>query len=115
MKKGLGKALKCNSLLWEDMPGYYEILLPSAGQKSLTRRFGMKKISLCIGFFMVFLLLVSVYTARADVTGMNGTWLKFTGKIKGMEFSGGPGSTEDGKNDKGSVKLYGCVVDGPFF
>jgi len=32
-----------------------------------------------------------------------------------MEFSGGPASTEAGKNDKGSVKLYGCVVDGPFF
>jgi hypothetical protein len=32
MKGGFGKALKCNSPLWEDMPGYCEILLPSAGQ-----------------------------------------------------------------------------------
>jgi hypothetical protein len=75
----------------------------------------MKKVSICIGFLMAFSLAVSVPAALADVTGMNGTWLKFDGKIKGMEFSGGPGSTEAGKNDKGSVKLYGCVVDGPFF
>ena len=57
----------------------------------------MKKISICIGVFMVLFLAVGVYTAHAQVTGLNGTWLKFTGKLKGMEFSGGPGSTEDRK------------------
>jgi hypothetical protein len=75
----------------------------------------MKKISICIGVFMVLFLAVGVYTAQAQVTGMNGTWLKFTGKLKGMEFSGGPGSTEAGNNGNDSIKLYGCVVDGPFF
>ena len=75
----------------------------------------MKKISICIGVFMVLFLAVGVYTAQAQVTGLNGTWLKFTGKLKGMEFSGGPGSTEKGKNDNDSIKLYGCVVDGPFY
>jgi hypothetical protein len=75
----------------------------------------MKKVAICIGFLMAFSLVVSVHAALADVTGMNGTWLKFDGKIKGMEFSGGAGSAEAGKNDKGSVKLYGCVVDGSFF
>ena len=115
MKGGFGGALKCNSLLWEDMPSYCEILLPSAGQKSLIRRFDMKKLSICIGVCMVLFLAVGVYTAQAQVTGLNGTWLKFTGKLKGMEFSGGPGSTEKGRNDNDSIKLYGCVVDGPFF
>ena len=115
MKGGFGGALKCNSLLWEDMPGYCERLIPSAGQKSLIRRFDMKKISICIGVFMVLFLAVGVYTAHAQVTGLNGTWLKFTGKLKGMEFSGGPGSTDTGKNDNDSIKIYGCVVDGPFF
>jgi hypothetical protein len=115
MKGGFGKALKCNSLLWEHMPSYCERLIPASGQKSLIRRFDMKKYSICIGVFLVLFLAVGVYTAEAQVTGLNGTWLKLSGKLKGMEFSGGPGSTEDGKNDKGSVKLYGCVVDGPFF
>ena len=77
----------------------------------------MKKISICLGVFMVLFLAVGVYTAQAQtqVTGLNGTWLKFTGSIKGLEFSGGPGSTEEGRNGNDSIKLYGCVVDGPFF
>lgn len=75
----------------------------------------MKKVSTCIGFFMVFFLLVFVYTAQADVTGLNGTWLKFTGKVKGMNFSGGLGSSENGRTDNDSFKLYGCIVDGPFY
>jgi hypothetical protein len=115
MKGGFGGALKCNSLLWENMTDYCERLIPSAGQKSLIRRFDMKKISICIGVFMVLFLAVGVYTAHAQVTGLNGTWLKFTGKLKGMEFSGDPGSTEKGRNDNDSIKLYGCVVDGPYY
>jgi hypothetical protein len=115
MKGAFGGALKCNSLLWENMTDYCERLIPSAGQKSLIRRFDMKKISICIGVFMVLFLAVGVYTAHAQVTGLNGTWLKFTGKFKGMEFSGGPGSTETGRNDNDSIKLYGCVVDGPYY
>jgi hypothetical protein len=84
--------------------------------KSLARRFDMKKISICIGVFMVLFLAVGVYTAQAVVAdGLNGTWLKFTGSLKGMEFSGGSGSEEAGKNDNDSFKLYGCVVDGPFY
>ena len=75
----------------------------------------MKKLTICIGIFMVLFLAVGVYTAQAQVTGLNGTWLKFTGKLKGMEFSGGPGSTDTGRNDNDSTKIYGCVVDGPFF
>jgi hypothetical protein len=83
--------------------------------KDYERRFCMKKVSMCMGFFMVFFLIICVYTARADVTGLNGTWLKFSGKLKGVEFSGGPGSTESGRNDNDSYKLYGCVVDGPYY
>jgi len=75
----------------------------------------MKKLTICIGVFMVLFLAVGVYTAQAQVTGLNGTWLKFTGKLKGMEFSGGPGSTGEGRNDNDSFKLYGCVVDGPYY
>lgn len=75
----------------------------------------MKKYSICIGVFMVLFLAFGVYTAKAQVTGLNGTWLKLSGKLKGMEFSGGPGSTEAGRNDNDSYKLYGCVVDGLYY
>jgi hypothetical protein len=76
----------------------------------------MKKITMCISFFVVFFLAVSVYMVHAEVAnGLNGTWLKFTGTLKGMEFAGGPGSDEVGQNDNDSVKLYGCAVDGPFY
>jgi hypothetical protein len=76
----------------------------------------MKKATMCIGFFIVLFLAVGVYTVQAVVAdGLNGTWLKFTGSLKGMEFAEGPGSEEAGRNDNDSIKLYGCVVDGPFF
>jgi len=75
----------------------------------------MKKVTLYIGIFIVFFLVVGAYMAQAQVTELNGTWLKFTGSLKGMEFTGGPGSEEAGKNDNDSIKLYGCVVDSPAF
>jgi hypothetical protein len=76
----------------------------------------MKKVSLYIGIFIVFFLAVGVYMAQAVVAdGLNGTWLKLTGSIKGLEFAGGPGSEEVGKNDNDSLKLYGCILDGPFY
>lgn len=76
----------------------------------------MKKATLYIGVFIVFFLAVGVYMAQADVTGgMNGTWLKFTSSFKGMEFADGPESTVAGVNDNDSIKLYGCLVDGPFY
>jgi len=76
----------------------------------------MKKATMCIGVFIVLFLAVGVYTVQAEVTsGLNGTWLKFTGSFKGMEFAGGPGSENAGRNDSDSITLYGCVVDGPFF
>jgi hypothetical protein len=76
----------------------------------------MKKAGMCIGVFMVLLLTVGVYTTQAEVTGgMNGTWLKFTGVVKGIEFADGPGSTEAGRNDNDSIKVYGCIVDGLFY
>jgi hypothetical protein len=75
----------------------------------------MKKMVMCVGIFMVLFLVVSVYTAQAQVTGLDGTWLKLTGNLKGMGFADGTSSTEAGRNDNASIKLYGCVVDGPFF
>ncbi|MBP1746545.1 MAG: hypothetical protein H6Q54_1160 [Deltaproteobacteria bacterium] len=76
----------------------------------------MKKATMCIGVFIVLFLAVGVYMVQAEVTsGLNGTWLKFTGSLKGMEFVEGPGSEEAGRNDNDSIKLYGCAVDGPFF
>jgi len=75
----------------------------------------MKKATMCIGVFIILFLAVGVYTVQAEVTGgLNGTWLKFTGSLKGMEFAGGPGS-EVGRNDSDSITLYGCAVDGPFY
>jgi hypothetical protein len=75
----------------------------------------MKKTTMGIGVFMVLFLVVAAYTAQAQVTDLNGTWLKFTGTMKGKVFADGPGSAEEGKNDDGSIKLYGCVVDSPVF
>lgn len=75
----------------------------------------MKKAGMFIGFFMVFLLMIGVYNAQSQVTELNGTWLKFTGSLKGMEFINGPGSEEVGRNDNDPIKLYGCVVDSPYF
>jgi hypothetical protein len=76
----------------------------------------MKKIVMCVGVFMVLFLVVGVHTVQAVVSdGLNQMWLKFTGSLKGMEFAGGPGSEEEGRNDNYSIKLYGCVVDGPFY
>lgn len=76
----------------------------------------MKKAIMCIGVFIILFLVVGVYTVQAEVTGgLNGTWLKFTGKLQGMEFADGPESTEAGKDDNYSIKLYGCLVDGPFY
>ena len=58
----------------------------------------MKKAIICIGVFIVLLLAVGIYTVQAEVTsGLNGTWLKFTGSLKGMEFAGGPGQKRPGK------------------
>jgi hypothetical protein len=71
---------------------------------------------MCIGVFIVLFLSVGVYTVQAEVAaGLNGTWLKFTGSVKGMEFVEGLGSEEAGRNDNDSIRLYGCVVDGPFY
>ncbi len=75
----------------------------------------MKKAGMFIGFLMVFLLMMGVYNAQSQVTELNGTWLKFTGSLKGMEFINGPGSEEAGRNDNDPIKLYGCVVDSPYF
>jgi len=75
----------------------------------------MKKVTLYIGIFIVFFLVVGAYMAQAQVTELNGTWLKFTGSLKGMEFTGGPGSEEVGGNDNEPIRLYGCVVDSPYF
>jgi len=84
--------------------------------EKIVRRHDMKKTIVCFGVFVVLFLVVSVYTVHAQVVdGLNGTWLKFTGSLKGMEFAGGPGSEEVGQNDNDSVKLYGCAVDGPFY
>ena len=76
----------------------------------------MKKAIMCIGVFIVLFLAIGVYTVQAEVTsGLNGTWLKFTGSLKGMEFAGGPGSENAGRNDSDSTTLYGCAVDGHFY
>lgn len=76
----------------------------------------MKKITMCLSFFVVFFLAVGIYMVNAEVAnGLNGTWLKFTGSLKGMEFAGGPEADEVGQNSNDAIKLYGCAVDGPFY
>ena len=76
----------------------------------------MKKALICISSFVVLFLVMGVNMTQADVTGgMNGTWLKFTASLKGMEFADGSESTIAGVNDNESIKLYGCLVDGDFY
>ena len=75
----------------------------------------MKKTLVCLVVFTVLFLVANICVAQAQVTGLNGTWLKFTGSLKGMRFTNGPGSEELGRNDKDSIRLYGCVVDSPYF
>jgi len=75
----------------------------------------MKKAGMFIGFLIVFIFMTGVYNSQSQVTELNGTWLKFTGSLKGMEFINGPGSDEVGWNDNDPIRLYGCVVDSPYF
>ncbi len=52
----------------------------------------MKKLSLCIGVFLVLFLMINVYTvkAQADLTAYNGQWLKdvlkYSNMVRGSSF-----------------------------
>lgn len=71
----------------------------------------MKKVSMCIGVFMAFFLVIGVYTAQAqDLTGFDGTWLKMTVKYqKGLAFTGYDSTAAPAKLKAGALNLYACV------
>jgi hypothetical protein len=74
----------------------------------------MKKVSFCIGVFMVLFLAFGVYAAPAqqgDLRDFNGTWLKLTIKPqKGLEFTTGYNSTDAPAKMKASAgNIYACM------
>jgi len=76
----------------------------------------MKKSFLCIGVFLVLLLLVDVYTvyAQGDLTAYNGLWLKDVSTYRNVVWAGLPGSEtipEKGSNEK--YTTYTCMSVDP--
>jgi len=78
----------------------------------------MKKVSLCIGAFLVLFLISGVYNAQSQdyavLNQMNGKWLKFNGSVKGYDF--GVFHDTAGKADKfqGTLnQIYACVSYNP--
>ena len=78
----------------------------------------MKKVSLCIGAFLVLFLISGVYNAQSQdyavLNQMNGKWLKFNGSVKGYDF--GVFHDPAGKADKfqGTLnQIYACVSYNP--
>lgn len=71
----------------------------------------MKKLSLCVGLFTVFFLVVGAYTAQAqDLSGLNGAWLKLNVKPqKGLEFTGFDSTAAPEKMKARAGALYVCV------
>jgi len=76
----------------------------------------MKKLSLCIGVFLVLFLMMSVYTAQAqgDLTAYNGYWLKDVSKYLNMVYAGIPGSeTVPQKGSNETYTTYTCMSVDP--
>jgi hypothetical protein len=77
----------------------------------------MKKLSLCIGVFLVLFLVVGSYTVQAQpytaLEQMNGKWLKMNGSVKGYDF--GVAYDPAATGDAYSVKFnqYACVSYDP--
>ncbi len=76
----------------------------------------MKKLSLCIGVFLVLFLMINVYTvkAQADLTAYNGQWLKDVSKYSNMVWGGLPGSETipvKGRNE--TYTTYTCMSVDP--
>ena len=74
----------------------------------------MKKFSLCIGSFLVFILMAGVYFVQAqevgDLRDLNGQWFKLTLKPqKGLEFTGYDSTAEPKKMNAGAGNFYACV------
>lgn len=73
----------------------------------------MKKISLCIGVFMVLFLTVCVYAApapRGDLRQLDGTWVQMTIKNqKGVEFIGYDSTAAPENMNAGAEKIYVCM------
>jgi hypothetical protein len=76
----------------------------------------MKKVSLCIGAFMVLFLVVGVYTAQAqaDLSAFDGLWLQDLSKFRYMVIAGAIGSEtlpERGANE--AYRNYTCMEVDP--
>ena len=72
----------------------------------------MKKLSLCIGVFVVLFLMMDLYMAQAqvDLTAYDGLWLKNSTKLRNMIYAGADGSTtipERGPNE--AYREYTCM------
>ena len=76
----------------------------------------MKKVSLCIGAFMVLLLVVGVYTAQAqaDLSAFDGLWLQDSSQYRNIVIAGAIGSDtlpERGANE--AYRNYTCMEVDP--
>jgi hypothetical protein len=72
----------------------------------------MKKVSFCIGVFMVLFLAFGVYAAppQGDLRDFDGTWLKLTVKPqKGLEFTGYNSTDAPAKMKAGALNIYACM------
>ena len=76
----------------------------------------MKKLSLCIGVFLVLFLMINVYTVQAQgvLTAYNGFWLKDTTKFRNVIWGGIAGSeTVPEKGGNETYKTYTCMSVDP--
>ena len=73
----------------------------------------MKKVSFCIGVFIVLFLAIGVHTVKAqDLSGLNGQWLNGTLKTQqGWVTANGTASAPE-KMRNFTEKLYACVRAG---
>jgi hypothetical protein len=73
----------------------------------------MKKVSLCIGVFIVLFLAIGVHTAKAqDLSGLNGQWLNGALKVqKGWVTANGTAGAPE-KMQNSTEKFYACVSRG---
>jgi hypothetical protein len=73
----------------------------------------MKKVSLCIGVFIVLFLAIGVHTAKAqDLSGLNGQWLNGALKVqKGWVTANGTAGAPE-KMQNSTEKFYACVRAG---
>ena len=74
----------------------------------------MKRVSLCIGVFLVLFLGISNYTVQAqDLSGFNGQWLNVTLKMQNVWATDGSGTTAVPEKIKNTAeKFYACARAG---